>query len=972
MSEAAERLLVRIDATTEQLRREMKRAEQTVDGSAGKIGSRVKKMDTDWKKLGKTVAKASAAIGAAIGAAGALVIRATARQEAAISQLESAILSTGGAAGRTSQEMQNYAASLQQITTFGDEAIIEMQAMLATFTNIQGVNFDQTTKTILDLSQAMGQDLKSSTVQLGKALNDPVANLGALSRTGIQFSDAQTDLIKSMAKTGDVAGAQTVILAELEKQFGGSAEAARDTMGGALKALQNSFGDLLEGDTSGGGINGTTGALNELNEIINKPELKEGFATFTNGILSLGGMTIKAAIGIGKIASAVKELYAELRPFNPYATAGKALAWIIEKGRDLGVIRDELDRIGEALVAPATEMEMAFARNNRVVREANERMTALNATYLDSARLMGGLQFNEIVVTAEKISTELPAAFHKVQNAVQETGSAVQATTAKSDDLTAAYERGLERLDDGFANFFKDILRNGKVSFDGLKNLFTDTLGEMIYAAVRNPVMVSMGLGGGSSGAMASGGGGAGGGILSALGGGVQNFGSGIYNAAGQGLFQLGRATGSESLVSASGRMFDTANNMTVGGALGGIAGGIAGGFASNAVFGETSGIGNAAGAFIGQGLIPIPLVGAAIGSFLGGGVESLFGGDNNGENSGRAQINLGTGASSIGGVGKTFDQGRVDQVGGLAGFAEQVASLIGGSNAALDIVSGRSGIRVGGSNFAAGDEAGAIQQIFKQVVYGSEQLSGSMKRLIGEFKGTSDQMLQFSEAMISIDRLISRNPIDKLRASLDGPSSLMDAYRDQISLIETLRRNFDGSALAAQEMNQALSSNQNAAVQLASALMGVSEQAQQMFGNTARSIRESVMSQQELRQARAGEFQQGLAGIGQASDASELSRLGSRLNELINLQFNSIQDPTEKQADFYASQAERVEQMLTQRSETLIDGIARQQERQNNELMRMQTRVASDQQAAANTLRAAAIEFSSAVSRFGTSEVNA
>jgi len=485
----------------------------------------------------------------------------------------------------------------------------------------------------------------------------------------------------------------------------------------------------------------------------------------------------------------------------------------------------------------------------------------------------------------------------------------------------------------------------------------------MIYAAVRNPVMVSMGLGGGSSGAMASGGGGAVG-MGSSIMNGIGSFGAGTFNAIGGAANSLGLQNVSD-LAYGRGLEMTGLNTLKFAGA------GLAGGLLSNQVFGKTSGIGSTIGGLAGS-LTPLGPLGAGIGSFLGGGVESLFGGDNNGENSGRAQINLGTGMSNIGGVGKTFDQGRVDQVGGLAGFAQQIADAIGGSSAALDIVSGRSGIRVGGSNFAPGDEAGAIQQIFKQVVYGGGQLSDTLKRLIGEFKGTSDQMLQFSEAMISIDRLISRNPIDKLRASLDGPSSLMDAYRDQISLIETLRRNFDGSALAAQEMNQALSSNQNAAVQLASALMGVSEQAQQMFGNTARSIRESVMSQQELRQARAGEFQQGLAGIGQASDASELSSLGSRLNELINLQFNSIQDPTEKQADFYASQAERVEQMLTQRSETLIDGIARQQERQNNELMRMQTRVASDQQAAANTLRAAAIEFSSAVSRFGTSEVNA
>ncbi|WP_299589739.1 hypothetical protein, partial [uncultured Microbulbifer sp.] len=134
----------------------------------------------------------------------------------------------------SSEELQNLAGTMQQLTTFGDEAVMEMEALLLTFTNIQGEVFKRATPAILDMSVAMGTDLRSSAVQLGKALNDPIKGISALSRTGIQFTDAQKSTIEALVESGRTAEAQGLILEELEKQFGGAAEAAADTFGGAL------------------------------------------------------------------------------------------------------------------------------------------------------------------------------------------------------------------------------------------------------------------------------------------------------------------------------------------------------------------------------------------------------------------------------------------------------------------------------------------------------------------------------------------------------------------------------------------------------------------------------------------------------------------------------------------------------------------------------------------------------------------
>ena len=157
-------------------------------------------------------------------------------------QLDAVLKSTGGAAGLTAEEIKNMASELQGVTNFGDEATLAGQNMLLTFTNIGKDVFPAATETMLNLSQAMGQDIKTSAVQLGKALNDPIAGISSLSRVGVQFTDQQKDQVKAMVEANDIAGAQALILGELEQQFGGSARAMADP----VVQLQNSWGDFKE------------------------------------------------------------------------------------------------------------------------------------------------------------------------------------------------------------------------------------------------------------------------------------------------------------------------------------------------------------------------------------------------------------------------------------------------------------------------------------------------------------------------------------------------------------------------------------------------------------------------------------------------------------------------------------------------------------------------------------------------------
>ena len=173
-------------------------------------------------------------------------VKAFDESEKAIAQLRTGLQSTGNVAGMTADDFLKQAAALQKITTYGDEAIVGVQSLLVTFTNIRGEIMQNATPAILDMATRMGGDLQGAAVQLGKALNDPIQGVTALRRVGVSFSDQQQKMMKNFVETNQLAKAQQMILSELNKEFGGSAEAAALAGLGPWEQLKNTFGDVQE------------------------------------------------------------------------------------------------------------------------------------------------------------------------------------------------------------------------------------------------------------------------------------------------------------------------------------------------------------------------------------------------------------------------------------------------------------------------------------------------------------------------------------------------------------------------------------------------------------------------------------------------------------------------------------------------------------------------------------------------------
>lgn len=165
-------------------------------------------------------------------------------------QTNAVLKSTGGIANVTAKEVDTLSTSLMKKSGVDDEVIKSGANVLLTFTRVRNEAgkgndiFNQGTKAALNLSVALGKDLNSSSILVGKALNDPIKGMTALTRAGVQFTDGQRDTIKSLVDSGNVLGAQKVILKELETQFGGSAAAAGQTFAGKMNIARESAKNL--------------------------------------------------------------------------------------------------------------------------------------------------------------------------------------------------------------------------------------------------------------------------------------------------------------------------------------------------------------------------------------------------------------------------------------------------------------------------------------------------------------------------------------------------------------------------------------------------------------------------------------------------------------------------------------------------------------------------------------------------------
>jgi len=184
-------------------------------------------------------------------------------------KLEALLRATGNASGFTAKQLDEMARSLGEATMASANGARDAIGVLLTFRSVSGDTFTRTLKLAQDLSAVMGQDLKSSTLQLAKALEDPTRGLNALRRSGVSFTQSEKDVIVALNDTGQAAEAQALILDKLQQQVGGAGAAEAGGLAGAVDTLGERWTKLKENFGDSSAFTKTTNVLSQLLDNIN-------------------------------------------------------------------------------------------------------------------------------------------------------------------------------------------------------------------------------------------------------------------------------------------------------------------------------------------------------------------------------------------------------------------------------------------------------------------------------------------------------------------------------------------------------------------------------------------------------------------------------------------------------------------------------------------------------------------------------
>lgn len=474
-----------------------------LDDSDGKLSNFGGKMGG----VAKGIATGFAGIGVAAVGFGAASVKAFMEAEKIGAQTGAVLKSTGGAAKVTAGDVETLAGSLSMMSGVDDEAIQSGQNLLLTFTKIrnevgQGNDiFNQSTKAALDLSVAMGTDMTSASMLVGKALNDPLKGMTALTKSGIQFTDQQKEQIKSLVASGDTLGAQKIILKELETQFGGSAKAAGDTFAGQLDKLKVVAGNLMEqvgaklvpilSDLAQWLTDHLPAAMTRAGEIFNtlKGYFDDGKRIFDTVRDAISGVVERFTSGgdqLGESGSKIGEILGQVK--EVFHSAFEAVKAIVE--RVVAVVTDLWDRFGKSIVSFAKE---SFEHVVEVFKGALEVVTGVfdlikavltgkwGEAWEAIKKILNGAWDAIWGILDNALTNVLPTIFDVAKGLLSAAWSAIwNGLKTIFGDIWAGIKTGISNALDGIVNFFKDL--PGRLA--GLGRGMFDFIGDAFKAAL--------------------------------------------------------------------------------------------------------------------------------------------------------------------------------------------------------------------------------------------------------------------------------------------------------------------------------------------------------------------------------------------------------------------------------------------------------------------------------------------------------
>lgn len=368
----------------------------------------VKSLSKNLKKMGDMAASASkkASIGflALAGALG-VSIRNARTQQLAINKLNQSLINTGNYSEEASKDLQEYAAQLQAITTFGDEAIISAQSLIASF-GFEGKVLKELTAATLDLASAKGMELQSAADLVAKSVG---SSTNALTRYGISVDGA----------AGSTERASSAV-ENINSLFGGQAQAAAKGLGSIVQ-LKNAFGDLTEkiAFALAPQIESITNWLNRMVSIISNNDRAINTIAKTIGILT---------IGLGTTAIALKSLSLG---FAATALASRSLA--------LSMSLIAANPIIAGLMIIATGLTFLAVKTGVAGKAIKDLKNSFSS--LESAKLV----FKSLLIEVDKMTSHM---VHKFKVGVLTIKGLFKSTTDEIAEIQKEHNEKINKLND--------------------------------------------------------------------------------------------------------------------------------------------------------------------------------------------------------------------------------------------------------------------------------------------------------------------------------------------------------------------------------------------------------------------------------------------------------------------------------------------------------------------------------------------
>ena len=123
-------------------------------------------------------------------------------QAKAETSLAAAIRATGQSSEYTIGGLRELASSLQEVTNYGDEAILPISQLMLQTKKIGSDIMPRATEAVLDMSTALGTGATENAKKLARSLADPIQGISMLKESMVILSDEQQALDQGLHGAG--------------------------------------------------------------------------------------------------------------------------------------------------------------------------------------------------------------------------------------------------------------------------------------------------------------------------------------------------------------------------------------------------------------------------------------------------------------------------------------------------------------------------------------------------------------------------------------------------------------------------------------------------------------------------------------------------------------------------------------------------------------------------------------------------